>query len=138
MSTTQTTTTQRLYPALQYRDAPAAIAWLKDVLGFEERQVCPEPDGTISHAELALEGELIMLGSVKPTNIAKSPLDLGGVAGTVYIGLDTPADVEARYERAKRAGAEIVRELTDTDYGSREFGVRDLEGYLWSFGTYRP
>ena len=37
-----------------------------------------------------------------------------------------------------RRGAEIVRELTDTDYGSHDFGVRDPEGHVWSFGTYRP
>ena len=36
------------------------------------------------------------------------------------------------------AGATIERELTDQDYGSREFTARDPEGNLWSFGTYRP
>ena len=40
--------------------------------------------------------------------------------------------------RAKAAGAEIVRELSDTEYGSHDFGVRDPEGHIWSFGTYRP
>jgi uncharacterized glyoxalase superfamily protein PhnB len=48
------------------------------------------------------------------------------------------ADVDAHYARAKAAGAQIVRELEDTPYGSREYSVRDLEGFLWSFGTYRP
>jgi uncharacterized glyoxalase superfamily protein PhnB len=47
-------------------------------------------------------------------------------------------DVDAHAERAKAAGAEIVRELNDTDYGSREYAARDLEGNVWSFGTYRP
>jgi uncharacterized glyoxalase superfamily protein PhnB len=31
-----------------------------------------------------------------------------------------------------------VREIEDTDYGSREYTARDLEGHVWSFGTYRP
>jgi len=31
-----------------------------------------------------------------------------------------------------------VRDLQDTDYGSREYSVRDPEGNVWSFGTYRP
>jgi len=48
------------------------------------------------------------------------------------------ADVDAHYARAKAAGAEIVMELEDTDYGSRGYSVRDLEGHLWSFGTYHP
>jgi uncharacterized damage-inducible protein DinB len=47
-------------------------------------------------------------------------------------------DVDSHYRRAKAAGAEIVRDLKDTDYGSREYAARDLEGHLWSFGTYRP
>ena len=46
--------------------------------------------------------------------------------------------MDAHYQRAKAAGAEIVRELQDTSYGSREYAVRDPEGFLWSFGTYRP
>ena len=31
-----------------------------------------------------------------------------------------------------------AREIEDTDYGSREYTARDLEGHEWSFGTYRP
>lgn len=41
------------------------------------------------------------------------------------------------YERAKSAGADIRMELTDQDHGSRDFAVRDPEGNIWSFGTYR-
>ena len=47
-------------------------------------------------------------------------------------------DPDALYERAKRAGAEIQMELTDQDYGSRDFIARDPEGNIWSFGTYDP
>ena len=53
----------------------------------------------------------------------------------IYVARD---DVDAAYERARDAGATIVREPTETEYGSREFAVRDPEGYGWSFGTYRP
>ena len=48
------------------------------------------------------------------------------------------ADPDAHHARAVAAGAEVVRELTDTDYGSREYGVHDPEGNSWSFGTYDP
>ncbi|MGB9280034.1 MAG: VOC family protein [Pseudonocardiaceae bacterium] len=41
------------------------------------------------------------------------------------------------FERATIAGAEVVRGLKDEDYGSRGFTVRDPEGTLWSFGSYR-
>jgi uncharacterized glyoxalase superfamily protein PhnB len=48
------------------------------------------------------------------------------------------SDVDAHYERAKAAGAEIVMEPTDQDYGSRDYAARDTEGNVWCFGTYRP
>ncbi len=48
------------------------------------------------------------------------------------------SDPDAHFARAKEAGAQIERELTDQAYGSREYTARDPEGNLWSFGTYRP
>ena len=51
----------------------------------------------------------------------------------IYIAVENP---DALHDRAVAAGAEIVMELTDTDYGSRDFSCRDPEGNLWSFGTY--
>jgi len=53
----------------------------------------------------------------------------------VFVYVD---DLDAHYERARAAGAEIGRELADTDYGSREYMARDPERNLWSFGTYLP
>jgi uncharacterized glyoxalase superfamily protein PhnB len=46
--------------------------------------------------------------------------------------------VDAHYDRAKAAGAEIVVELRNTEYGSREYSARDPEGHVWHFGTYLP
>jgi uncharacterized glyoxalase superfamily protein PhnB len=63
---------------------------------------------------------------------------LGGVTGGIYIALDSDGAVDAGYARAKAAGADVIRELEDTAYGSHEFSVRDPEGHIWSFGTYRP
>lgn len=137
MNTTETRT-QSIYPAVRYNDAKAAIAWLKSALAFEEHVVYPGEGDSIAHAQLQLAGNLIMLGSVKDDGYGKSPQSLGGVTGGIYIAFETPAEIDAAFARAKAAGAEIVRELQDTDYGSHEFGVRDPEGHLWSFGTYRP
>jgi uncharacterized glyoxalase superfamily protein PhnB len=47
-------------------------------------------------------------------------------------------DPDAHHARAVAAGAEIVLELHDQDYGSRDYSARDPEGYVWHFGTYRP
>lgn len=131
---------QRIFPAVRYQDAPAAIAWLGRAFGFEEHMVVPGENGTIVHAQLRLAGNFIMLGSSREDDLhMRSPKDLGGATtAAVYIQFDRPEEIDALYSRAKGAGAEIVRELEDTDYGSHDFSARDPEGNLWSFGTYRP
>ena len=69
--------------------------------------------------------------AVDPENPWNQPLTIQGL----YVALD---GVDEHYERAVAEGAEIPRPLADTDYGSREYTASDLEGNLWSFGTYRP
>ena len=122
-----------IFPALHYRDPDAALEWLKRTFGFEEKAVYRGDDGRIQHAELRLGDGLIMFGgipasSTPPANGAQPPV-------TIYAVVPDP---DAHYKRATEAGAEIVRELTDQPYGSREYGARDLEGNGWSFGTYDP
>jgi uncharacterized glyoxalase superfamily protein PhnB len=128
-----------IMPTLRYRDAAGAIDWLCKVFGFERHAVYPGSDGTIGHAELTLGRGMIMLGSDKDDEYGrgfKSPLELDGVeTRSAYIVV---ADADAVYARAKAAGGTIVRELRNTDYGSREFGVKDPEGHSWSVGTYDP
>ena len=122
---------QTIFPALRYRDARAAIDWLGRAFGFEPRMVVDGEGGAVAHAELVLGRAMIMLGSVREDNEHMPPP--GGAA--TYVVVEDPAAV---HERARGAGAEIVRELNDTDYGSREFSARDPEGNHWSFGTYQP
>ncbi len=124
-----------IYPALSYRDAAAAIAWLTEAFGFEVLMAVPGPDGTIGHAELRLGEGIIMLGNAQAARGWLSPRDLPGVSQTLYVYV---ADVEAHHARAVAAGATITQPLYDTDYGSREYAATDLEGHQWSFGTYRP
>src|SRR5580658_1577822 len=128
-----------IMPALRYRDAVAAIDWLCNVLGFAKHAVYPGPDNTIGHAELTLGGGMIMLGSYKDDAYGrgfKSPGEVGNVETRgAYVIVP---DADAVYARAKSAGGTIVREILDTDYGSREFTVKDPEGHSWSVGTYDP
>jgi uncharacterized glyoxalase superfamily protein PhnB len=46
-------------------------------------------------------------------------------------------DVDAHYKKAKSAGAEIVLDIADAR-GTRGYSCKDLEGHLWSFGSYNP
>jgi len=128
-------------PSFRYKDAKAAITWLCDVLGFVRHAVYDGPDDTIGHAELTFgESGMIMLGSAtNPSpapqfNAIPSAID-GRVTSAIYLLVD---DCMPVYERANAAGAEFVMDLREMEYGGKAFGVRDPEGYLWSFGEYDP
>ena len=122
-----------IYPTFRYADARAAMDWLERTLGFERREDQRDDDGNVVHAELALGSAVVMLGTA---GIGREPFrDLPTGGSLAYVATD---DVGSLYERARDAGADVAMELTETDYGSRDFTVRDPEGNLWSFGTYRP
>ena len=139
MAVTAKTTTATVIPCLRYRNAPAAIDWLGRVFGFEPQLVVPDDDGTIAHAQLRFGNGMIMVGSVLDTafgRLMKQPDEIGGAeTQTSYVIV---ADADLVYARAKAAGAEIVLDIKDEDYGGRGFTCRDLEGHLWTFGTYDP
>ncbi|MCG8356936.1 MAG: VOC family protein [Kiloniellales bacterium] len=138
MPAEQKNVSPNVIPALRYRDARAMIDWLARAFGFDSQFVVDGEGGTIAHAQLTFAGGMIMLGSARDDNydkLVKTPAALGGTSQSVYIPVD---DVDAHHDRAKAAGDEIVMELTDTDYGSRDYICRDPEGHVWCFGTYRP
>ena len=120
------------YPILTYRDAQAAIDWLQEAFGFEQLFATPGPDGAIAHAELSYGTGVIMLGTGQGP-AANS--DWRSAPQSVYVAIE---DADAHCANARTAGAEIVREPEDMEYGSREYSARDLEGHYWHFGTYRP
>ena len=123
---------QTIYPVLKYEDAEAAMDFLERAFGIERRAVHEGENGGVAHAELTFGDEVVMLSSAREGD----PMFNRAVGRTsVYVIVDDP---DSLYERAKGAGAEIVMPPTDQDYGSRDFIVRDPEGNLWSFGTYRP
>lgn len=125
-----------IFPALRYRDANAAIEWLGRAFGFQEKAVHRGEHGEVNHAELALGAGIVMLGQARPEGwLGGRASDARASTVSIYVVV---ADPDAHHERARAAGAEIVRELTDEDYGSREYSARDPEGNLWSFGTYNP
>jgi uncharacterized glyoxalase superfamily protein PhnB len=125
-----------IFPAIRYADADAGITFLKDAFGASEKAVHRGDDGVIQHAELALGAGLVMIGQhrqdAKAGGDAPNPL---ASSISIYVTVEDP---DAHHAAARAAGATVVRELEDMDYGSREYAVRDPEGNLWSFGTYDP
>ncbi len=119
-----------IYPTLTYDDAGTAIDFLTEAFGFEPHAVYNDDAGDVRHAELRLGNGLVMFGSAKDGTPATR-----GRAGGIYVVIDDP---DAHAARARAAGAELTRDLYDTDYGSRGYAARDPEGNVWHFGTYQP
>ena len=133
---------QRIVPFLGYEDAAAAIEWLERAFGFVEN-----PDerraegGTIGHAELDLDGATIYLSS--PPGYA-SPRRVRDESSLALRAYDNPwvidghfvevQDVDAHCERARTAGATILREPEDPSIGYRIYSAEDPEGHRWMFG----
>ena len=120
----------QVWPTLSAQDARALIRFLVDVVGFEETAVYGEGD-VVNHAELSWPpGGGVMLGSARE---GQAPVTDPG-RFSAYVVVDDP---DALCDRIRAAGGKITMELTDTDYGSRDFAIQDPEGNHWYFGTYR-
>lgn len=123
---------QTIVPILRYRDARAAIRALCECFGFVELFSEPPAGDTVRHARLQLGTNEIMLGSVRPDDGIESPLELGGTTQGLCVYVD---DVDAHFERARAAGARIVGDPEDTDFGQRIYHVTDIEGHPWTFSS---
>lgn len=115
-------------PYLLYEDGSGAIDFLTKAFGFEESLRFTDDDDRVGHAEMKLGGATIMLG--EPGAGYRGPRDLGGETVHIYVETD---DVDGLFDRAVDAGAEVVEEPTDQDYGQRRCGLRDPEGHRWWF-----
>lgn len=125
-----TNSTPTVWLTLQAHNAAKLIDYYVDTFGFTVTARYAD-DETVHHAELLWpEGAGgIMLGSYKPgAEWCREPGTAGGYVVT--------SDIDGLYERVLDRKADVIRPLTDTDYGAREFAVRDPEGNLWSFGDY--
>jgi uncharacterized glyoxalase superfamily protein PhnB len=128
-----------IIPSVRYRDAHAGIAWLEKVLGLQRQAVFEGPDGRVAHAQLTYGGGMLMIGSTDTSPHAArwvQPDEIGDreTAGMCLI----VEDCEAAYQKAKAAGAEIVGELHEPEYGGKAFNCKDPEGHVWWVGSYNP
>jgi uncharacterized glyoxalase superfamily protein PhnB len=126
-----TTDNPGVWPCLMYRDAEAARLFLTEVFGFTETLTVRDND-RIAHAEVKWpEGGGVMYGSAGNNPDYPQP-----VPGTQWVCVYTK-DPDVVYRRAVEAGAKIVTEPYDTDYGAHNVGIADSEGNIWTFGTYQ-
>jgi PhnB protein len=114
-------------PYLLYEDVEAALDFLSRAFGFEETLRYTGPEGYVNHAEMRIGDGVIYMGD--PGEDYRNPAHVGARTQMVCVTVD---DVDATFERARAAGAEISEEPTDQDYGERRFMARDPEGHAWS------
>lgn len=124
-----------VWPGLHYKDGQAALKFLTEGLGFVLVAAYPgATEGSVAHAELSWPtGGGIMVGSSDAKAEPDEFTALADVPQSVYLVHDDP---DSLIGQAIAAGAVVVRGLSDSDYGSRGFTVRDPEGNIWSVGTY--
>ncbi len=133
---------QRITPFVGYEDAATAIAWLERAFGFvEDRSARYEEEGTITHAELELDGATIFLSTPKDyvsprrlretSELARRAYDNPWVIDGLFVEVE---DVDAHHDRAVANGATIIREPEDPGRGHRLYSAEDLEGHRWMFG----
>jgi uncharacterized glyoxalase superfamily protein PhnB len=134
---------QRLVPFLGYEDAAAAIDWLCAAFGGTENHEArsTDTDGTVLHAELALEGSTIFLSTPsgyvsrlrhrESCELERQMHDNPWVIDGLFVEVD---DVDAHHARATEAGATILRAPEEPGVGYRLYTAEDLEGHRWMFG----
>jgi uncharacterized glyoxalase superfamily protein PhnB len=113
----------QVIPVLVYPDVRAAVAWLQQAFGFEERVQIGE-----NHRSQMRFGEgAVIVGDVRGERRPPRP---GEETHSVVVRVD---DAEAHLERARAHGAKILWGPTDWEYGERQYEAEDPAGHRWIF-----
>ncbi|HWY88003.1 MAG TPA: VOC family protein [Gemmataceae bacterium] len=115
-------------PHVTYKRLPEAMDWLSRTFGFVEHYRYGDP---VSGAQVRLGNAYIMVRTARGDY--RSPADLGFGTQSLTIFVE---DVERHFEHSKAAGANIVEDLHETEYGELQYGVEDLEGHHWLFSRH--
>ncbi len=118
--------------ALSYRNPIRMYHWLEEAFGFEPTLLILDADGKLAHSEMAFGNGRIMVGT-EWSDDHRSPASIGG-KNTQSVHLHLTGGIEAHYERARAAGAEIMQALAEQFYGDLTYRARDPEGHIWTFG----
>ena len=128
-----------IIPCLRYRDAHAAIDWLCKAFGFTKNAVYENEQGGVEHAQLTWGNGMVMLGEVRDNEFGRhiaQPDEIGG--RETQCACVIVANCKSHYRQAKAAGAVIVDDYAEKEYGGAGYSCHDPEGHLWYFGSYDP
>jgi len=140
MSNVAKNCTSTVIPSMRYRDALTMIDWLERAFGFVRQAVYMSGETIVGHAQMTFGNGMIMLGSVDNGSEMSAynvqPDEIGNrETRSAYLIV---SDCGPIYATAKAAGAEMIRDLSEMDYGGKAFTCRDPEGHMWSIGEYDP
>ena len=128
-----------IIPTMQYKNAREAVNWLCNAFGFKKHLIVEGENNTITHAQLTYGNSMIMLSSKNENDygkLVKTPESLNGNnTQTPYIIVEK---IDEHYKKAVAAGAKILIEIKDEPYGGRGYTCKDIEQYIWNFGSYYP
>ena len=128
-----------IIPCLRYREMHAAIDWLCKAFGFTKNAVFENEQGGVGHAQLIWGNGMIMLGEVRDNEFGRhiaQPDEIGG--RETQCACVIVSNCKSHYEQAKAAGAVIVDDYSEKDYGGAGYSCHYPEGHLWYFGSYDP
>jgi uncharacterized glyoxalase superfamily protein PhnB len=123
--------TDTILPHIVYPDVAQAITWLANTFGFAEHYRYGEPGGAVSGAQMFLSNAWIMLRSARPGSATPAQLGYGTQSLTVFL-----EDVDAHFRKANSAGARILEDLHETEYGELQYAAEDLAGHHWLFSRH--
>src|SRR5262245_41113371 len=133
MEPTTMSTVPNLAAAMRYRDVAAACDWLCAAFGFQKHYVATSESGVVTFAQLTFGDAILRLGPVQDSaadNYMKQPDEIGGAeTQSCYLMV---GDADAHYAQAKAAGAQIILDIQDDDFGGRTYSCRDPEGHIWN------
>ncbi|TPQ30061.1 VOC family protein [Cupriavidus pinatubonensis] len=118
--------------AVFYREPLGALDWLEQAFGFTRTMVITDDRGKLAHAEMRFGDSYLMVGG-EWADFTASPASVNG-KNTQSIHVHLQEGLDAHCERARAAGAVIIREPEDQFYGDRAYTARDPEGHVWTFG----
>lgn len=122
-----------LTPYMTVRNAARAIEFYKQAFGAEERGVMKDPSGKVMHAELKIGDSVVMLADEFPEFGSLSPQSIGGSPMGLHIYIE---NVDAAFDRAVKAGAQVEMPVSDQFWGDRYGKLKDPFGHKWSIATH--
>lgn len=122
-------------PYLIVSGAEEAMAFYAEAFGAEETTRLSMPDGTIAHAEMAVDGHHFYLADMAP-GMQDGPMQSPTASGSTSVIMHRYVpDCDAAVDRARRAGATVLREPENQFYGDRAATIQDPFGHQWSVHT---